>query len=90
MTKKHITINDSVIALRDPMTVIAPLWWTVNIYDSKDEYEKDLEPYSFHQRSVLAIMWYMGEVNNGGHYQFYTNSTGIVWEDAMDGFDWNK
>jgi predicted Zn-dependent protease with MMP-like domain len=32
-------------------------------------------------------MWYTGEVNNGGHYQFYTNSTGIVWEDAMDGFE---
>lgn len=87
MTSKHIIINDSVIATRDPMAIIDPLWWTVNIYDSKDEYEKDLEPYSFHQRSVFAIMWYMAEVNNGGHYQFYTNSTGIVWEDAMDGFE---
>lgn len=87
MTKKHITINNSVIASRDPMAVIDPLWSTVNIYDSKAEYEKDLEPYSFHQRSVFAIMWYIGEVNNGGHYQFYTNSTGIVWEDAMDGFE---
>jgi len=87
MTKKHITINDSVIAIRDPMAVINPLWWSVNIYDSKAEYEKDLESFSFHQRSVLALMWYMAEVNNGGHFQFYTNSTGIVWEDAMDGFE---
>lgn len=87
VTKKQITINDSVIASRDPMAVIDPLWWTVKIYDSKAEYEKGFELYSFHQRSVFAIMWYMGEVNNGGHYQFYTNSTGIVWEDAMDGFE---
>src|SRR5690606_8240137 len=87
MTTKQITINDSVIASRDPMAVIDPLWWTVNIYGSKDEYEKDLEPYSFNQRAVFAIMWYMGEVNNGGHFQFYTNSTGIVWEDAMYGFE---
>jgi hypothetical protein len=26
-------------------------------------------------------------VFNGGFYQFYTNSTGIVWEDAMNGFE---
>lgn len=72
---------------RDPMKVIDPLWWTVSIYDSKEKYENDLEPYSFHQRAVFALMWYMAEVNNGGHLQFYSNSTGIVWEDAMEGFE---
>ena len=25
------------------------------------------------------------EVNNGGHFQFLDNSTGIVWEDALNG-----
>jgi len=29
----------------------------------------------------------MAEVNNGGHCQFYSNSIGIVWEDAMEGFE---
>jgi hypothetical protein len=28
----------------------------------------------------------MYEVDNGGHYQFYFNSTGIVWKDALAGF----
>jgi hypothetical protein len=28
----------------------------------------------------------MSEVNNGGHDQFYDNSTGIVWKDAREGF----
>jgi hypothetical protein len=87
MENKYVKIDDTTIATKDPMKVIDPLWWTVDIYNSKEQYEKDLEPYSFHQRAVFAIMWYMGEVNNGGHYQFYTNSTGIVWEDAMDGFE---
>jgi len=87
MEKKYLKIDDRTIATKDPMKVIDPLWWKVDIYNSKEQYERDLEPYSFHQRSIFAIMWYMGEVNNGGHYQFYTNSTGIVWEDAMDGFD---
>jgi len=35
---------------------------------------------------MLAILLYMGEVNNGGHDQFYFNSTGIVWKDALAGF----
>jgi hypothetical protein len=87
MIKKHIKIDDKIIETRDPMKVIDPLWWSVSIYDSKEKYEKDLEPFSFHQRAVFALMWYMAEVNNGGHSQFYSNSTGIVWEDAMDGFE---
>ena len=30
--------------------------------------------------------WYMADVNNGGFDQIDCNSTGIVWEDAMNGF----
>lgn len=84
--KKHVKIDDKIIATRDPMAVIDPLWWSVSIYDSKEKYENDLKPFSLHQRAVFAMMWYMTEVNNGGHSQFYSNSTGIVWEDAMNGF----
>ena len=29
----------------------------------------------------------MAEVSNGGHNQFFCNSTGIVWEDALKGFE---
>lgn len=27
------------------------------------------------------------EANNGGHDQVYFNSTGIVWKDALKGFE---
>lgn len=85
--RKHIKIDDKVIATRDPMKVIDPVWWSVSTSDSKSRYEKDLESFSFHQRAVFALMWFMSEVNNGGHAQFYSNPTGIVWEDAMNGFE---
>lgn len=75
------TINDT-----DYMEVINPVWYSVSIYDGKEQYEKDLARFSKEQRYVLACAWYLGEVNNGGHDQFYSNSTGIVWKDAMDGF----
>jgi hypothetical protein len=31
-------------------------------------------------------MWYRSEVDNGGHHQFFYNATGIVWQDALNGF----
>jgi len=33
------------------------------------------------------MLWYDAEVNNGGHEQFYSNNTGIVWRDALEGFE---
>ena len=87
MISKHIKIDDKVIETRDPSAVIDPLWWSVSIYDTKEKYEKDLVPFSVQQRAVFALMWYIAEVDNGGHSQFYSNSTGIVWADAMRGFE---
>lgn len=79
-------INDKVIDQNDTMNVIEPLWWNCNIYDGKDIYYSSLEGFSKEQIYVFAICWYEAEVNNGGHHQFYFNSTGIVWEEAMQGF----
>lgn len=35
---------------------------------------------------MLAVTWYLFEVDNGGHQQFYGNSTGLLWRDAIKGF----
>ena len=83
---QKLIVDDEVIALNDDFRVIEPVWWSVSIYDGEKQYNNDLEQFSLPQRYVFAIEWYMAEVNNGGHDQFYYNSTGIVWEDAMKGF----
>lgn len=70
----------------DVQKIIEPLWWSVSIYDGEEKYENDLKPFTTPQRNVFAIQWYSAEVINGGHDQFYYNSTGIVWEDALKGF----
>jgi hypothetical protein len=36
--------------------------------------------------SFFASSLYGAEVDNGGHDQFYFNSSGMVWEDAQEGF----
>ena len=59
--------------------------WTINIYGSYDDYIESAKGFTVEQRYLNAISWYFAEVNNGGHHQFFYNSTGIVWEDALEG-----
>jgi hypothetical protein len=82
----QICIDDSTIAGGDPMKVIEPVWCLANISDGAEKYQTSLMQFSQAQRFVHAMMWYWSEVNNGGHYQFYSNSTGIVWKDVMSAF----
>jgi hypothetical protein len=84
--KIEVIVDDKLIDSDDLFRIIEPLWWTVSIYDGEEQYLSDLKAFSNAQRYIFAIMWYQAEVNNGGHDQFYSNSTGIVWEDAMNGF----
>lgn len=83
--RRHFHIGDEEIAARDIQRLIDPLWYAVNIYDTKERYDSDLAAFSLPQRYVFAIQWYLAEVYNGGHDQFFFNSTGIVWRDALDG-----
>jgi hypothetical protein len=82
-----IRIDDTVIATGDPMKVIDPVWWLATFYDGPDAYEESLKRFSKSQRLIWAMFWYVSEVNNGGHDQFYSNSTGMVWRDAVEGFE---
>jgi hypothetical protein len=85
--KVHIEIDDGTIATGDPWAVIQPVWWLATIYHGPAAYEHSLQQFSGSQRLVWAVLWYRQEVNNGGHRQFYSNSTGIVWRDALEGFE---
>ncbi len=84
---QYITIDDVAINRGDPYEIIDPVWWTANIYAGELEYLKSLALFSREQRLIFAVIWYAAEVNNGGHHQFYFNSTGIVWKDAITGFE---
>ena len=86
-SKKLFVVDEKLINSNDPQAVIDPVWWSVSIYDGEEIYEEALKHFTVPQRHVFAIQWYSAEVNNGGHDQFYTNPTGIVWEDALKGFE---
>jgi len=84
---QRVTVDRDTLAADDAFAAIEPVWWTANIYGSPREYESSLSPFSRAQRYLFAVQWYRAEVNNGGHDQFYSNSTGIVWRDALSGFE---
>lgn len=84
-TYKKITVED-IKNINDSWDITEPMWHTINIYDSYEDYLQSAKTFTLEQRYLLAITWYFAEVNNGGHDQFFFNSTGIVWEDALNGF----
>lgn len=84
---KHVIVDDAVINSGDVYAVIDPVWWSGDIYDDVKTYEASLSQFSTEQRQVYAIVWYIAEVNNGGHDQFFYNSTGIVWPDAKEALE---
>jgi Domain of unknown function (DUF4375) len=81
-----ICVDEGAIAA-DPWVALVPVWWTATIYDGPEQYELSLMPFSRSQRLLFAVVWYRNEVNNGGHQQFFSNSTGIVWRDALGALD---
>lgn len=83
---KHYRVDDDTVASGDIMDIIAPMWYGADIYGSLQTYESSLSRFTEAQRYANAMVWYGCEVNNGGHEQFFYNSTGIVWKDALDGF----
>ena len=87
MVDEQLILADDTQGVLDVQRIIEPLWWSVSIYDGEEKYENDLKLFTTPQRYVFAIQWYSAEINNGGHCQFYDNSTGIVWEDALKGFE---
>jgi len=57
----------------------------IDIYHDYKTYCKSMERFSKEQCYIFAIQWYETEVNNGGHNQFLSNPTGIVWKEALEG-----
>ena len=83
--RHRIITVEEIQATDDMWTINEPMYWTINIYGSYDDYLESANSFTVEQRYLNAISWYFAEVNNGGHHQFFYNSTGIVWKDALVG-----
>jgi hypothetical protein len=83
---RRFTIDDDFIDNQGYFEVIEPAWWIINIYDGVDAYRESMKNLSKGQIHLVTTIWHVSEVCNGGHCQFYTNSTGIVWPEALAGY----
>ena len=84
-TPQRMVVDDALIDEGSSHAVIQPLWWSCDIYKSPEAYHESLKPFSHEQCHVFAVEWYLSEVYNGGHHQFFYNGTGIVWKEALEG-----
>lgn len=59
----------------------------IEFHEGEEILDLTITPATPGQRAVYACYWYQYEVCNGGHHQFFNNSTGILWEEAIRGFN---
>jgi hypothetical protein len=85
-TKKVPTIDAAFIARHASFDIIEPVLEAVRTNKGQATYDADLARWSPQQRHVLAMHLYLAEVDNGGHEQFFWNSSGIAWRDAAEAF----
>jgi Domain of unknown function (DUF4375) len=85
-----LRVQQSLLEQPDPeelvTRVIGRAYDYVNIYDGLRELEQTLEPLTPGQRHLVAIHWCIAEVCNGGLDQFFSNPTGILAPEALQGF----
>lgn len=66
--------------------ILDVIWENADFYSDEATFLRSVEPATKGQLGIYAATWYISEVNNGGHHQFFYNSTGMVWQQALDGF----
>ena len=65
--------------------LIEPHWEAVSIYDGPIVFLDGLERLTEAARHLFAIWWCDSEVCNGGFHQFFSNSTGVLAPEALEG-----
>jgi hypothetical protein len=66
--------------------VIEPYWETVSIYNGPIAFLEGFERLPEPARHLFAVWWCDAEVCNGGFHQFFSNSTGVLAPEALEGF----
>jgi hypothetical protein len=66
--------------------VVEPYWDDVSIYDGPEIFLRDFARVPRENGNLLATHWLCSEVHNGGFDQFFSNSTGVLAPEALEGF----
>ena len=66
---------------------VEPHWNAVDIHHGPERFLATLATLSLPDAHLLATHWCQSEACNGGFHQFFTNPTGVLAPEALDGFD---
>jgi len=67
-------------------SVIDPIWEKVSIYGAPELFLHQFSKLTEPQQHLFASHWCQSEVRNGGFQQFFSNATGILAPEAVEGF----
>lgn len=67
-------------------SVVEPFWRVVSIYDGPSEFISQFRALPPKVGHLLAAHLCQSEIRNGGLYQFFSNSTGILAPEALAAF----
>jgi Domain of unknown function (DUF4375) len=65
---------------------VEPIWDSVSIYDGGDIFLQGFNDATEKQKVLFATHWTQSEIMNGGLGQFFSNSTGVLAPEAVEGF----
>ena len=85
MERKY-TYEDLISGMVETYQVLEPMYDVIDLSDIA-AYECSMKSFPHPMRLLFAVDSYMAEVYNGGHDQFFFNSTGVVWKDALEGLE---
>ncbi len=66
--------------------IVEPMWDALDFYEEPERAAKFFRSVSPAHGGMIALWWCRSEVCNGGFHQFFGNSTGMIWPQALDGF----
>jgi len=66
--------------------LIDPIWEKVSIYDGPDAFLQQYGASLEVSRVLFAAYWCQSEICNGGFDQFFSNSTGVLAPEGVEGF----
>jgi len=65
---------------------VEPVWDSISIYEGGEVFLKQFSLASEKQKHLFSSHWAQSEIMNGGLGQFFSNSTGVLAPEAVDGF----
>lgn len=66
--------------------VIEEIWKWADFYEAYAPFKRQMAELTKGQRAIYGTLWCDSEVDNGGFNQFFSNSTGMLGPEAVEGF----